>query len=230
MAGDSTMALGGGGSGTQGWGEYIKYSLSIPVVNDAMGGRSARSYTREGRFETITNTVKSGDWVIIEFGHNDGTSSPDNGRSDCPGTGTEVCTYDYDGTEETVYTFPQYLEWAAANITAKGANVIISSQTPNNPDETGTFVESAARFVAYAKTAASTADVDYVDHDVYAYAAYKALSVSAVDALFPNDHTHTSPEGAALMAQAFVRGLVCGDSALKQYVVNATSSIEGSCA
>lgn len=85
-----------------GWGEYIKYSLSIPVVNDAMAGRSARSYTREGRFETITNTVKSGDWVIIEFGHNDGTSSPDNGRSDCPGTGSEVCTYDYESVPYTI--------------------------------------------------------------------------------------------------------------------------------
>ncbi|KAF1348577.1 Rhamnogalacturonan Acetylesterase [Delphinella strobiligena] len=230
MAGDSTMALGGGGTGTQGWGEYIKYSLSIPVVNDAKAGRSARSYTREGRFDTITNTVQSGDFVIIEFGHNDGASNPDNGRSDCPGSSTEVCTYTYDNAEETVYTFPQYLEWAAANMTAKGATVIISSQTPNNPDETGAFVDSPARFVALAQTAASTADVDYVDHNAYAYQAYKKLSVSAVNAMYPNDHTHTSPEAAALMAQSFIRGLVCGDSTLKSYVVNATSSIEGSCA
>jgi lysophospholipase L1-like esterase len=41
-------------------------------VNDAIAGRSARSYTREGRFNNIAGVLKAGDWVIIEFGHNDG--------------------------------------------------------------------------------------------------------------------------------------------------------------
>lgn len=42
------------------------------MVNSAIAGRSARSYTDEGRFTTLINTVKSGDYVVIEFGHNDG--------------------------------------------------------------------------------------------------------------------------------------------------------------
>lgn len=55
--------------------------------NMAVAGRSARSYSDEGRFTTIINTVKSGDFVIIEFGHNDGTSgSVDNGRQDAFGS------------------------------------------------------------------------------------------------------------------------------------------------
>lgn len=82
-----------------GWGQYLGYSLNIPVVNNAVAGRSARSYTREGRFTTIANKVKSGDFVIIEFGHNDGGSltPTDDGRSDCPGTTTQTCktTYEY---------------------------------------------------------------------------------------------------------------------------------------
>ena len=45
LAGDSTMAKAGGGSGTEGWGEYLKYSLTLPVKNNAIGGRSARSCT-----------------------------------------------------------------------------------------------------------------------------------------------------------------------------------------
>ena len=60
--------------------------------NSAIAGRSARSYTREGRFQTIANVLKPGDWVIVEFGHNDGGSpypaSSDNGRADCPGAGS----------------------------------------------------------------------------------------------------------------------------------------------
>lgn len=78
-----------------GWGQYLHYSFSIPVKNYAFAGRSARSFTREGRFANITASVKAGDWVLIEFGHNDGTSTPDNGRSDCPGNSTEVCHYVY---------------------------------------------------------------------------------------------------------------------------------------
>lgn len=67
LIGDSTMAKGGGGSGTQGWGEYLQYSLSISVINDAVAGRSARSYTVEGRFTTVANAVQSGDFVVIEY-------------------------------------------------------------------------------------------------------------------------------------------------------------------
>ncbi len=74
----------------QGWGQYLQYSFdtsSAFVINDAIAGRSARSYTREGSFAAIAEVIKPGDWVIIEFGHNDGgsplPSSQDNGRADC---------------------------------------------------------------------------------------------------------------------------------------------------
>ena len=231
LAGDSTMAKGGGGTGTQGWGQYLHYSLNIPVVNDAVAGRSARSYTREGRFTTLINTVKSGDFVVIEFGHNDGGSltPTDNGRSDCAGTTTQTCQTTYNGVAETVKTFPAYLEAAAASLKAKGANVIIASQTPDNTDETGTFVYSPSRFVGYAQTAATASSVTYVDHGAYVAAAYKSRSVAAVNAFYPNDHTHTSPDGAIVVAHAFVKGIVCAKQALYQHVINATSTIEGSC-
>lgn len=73
-----------------GWGQYLSQYLTLPIVNDAVAGRSARSYTDEGRFTTLYNTVNQGDFVIIEFGHNDGTSNPDNGRSDAVGDGYDT--------------------------------------------------------------------------------------------------------------------------------------------
>lgn len=133
------------------------------------------------------------------------------------------------GATETVHTFPWYLEQAATSYLAKGAHVLISSQTPNNPDESGVFVSSTPRFVDLAKTAATNAKVDYIDHNAYTLAAYKALSVKTVDGYFPNEHTHTSPEGADLVAKAFVRALVCGGSLLGNYVRNDTKAIEGAC-
>lgn len=99
LCGDSTMARNDGGV-IQGWGEYLQNSLdpgNAAVINHAIGGRSARSFTREGRFEEVAAQVEEGDWVVIEFGHNDGGSpnTDDNGRSACPGEGEETC--------ETVY-------------------------------------------------------------------------------------------------------------------------------
>lgn len=100
LCGDSTMAPGGGGSGTEGWGQYLQYSFSKSVAvvsNKAIAGRSARSFSREGRFDAVTALVQSGDWVVIEFGHNDGGSltPTDNGRTDCFGDGTQTCQTTY---------------------------------------------------------------------------------------------------------------------------------------
>ena len=98
LCGDSTMAD-QGNKKIQGWGEYLRYSFKpseFVVKNSAISGRSARSFTREGRFTTVAGAVKAGDWVVIEFGHNDGGSlSKDNGRSDCYGDGAQTCETTY---------------------------------------------------------------------------------------------------------------------------------------
>ncbi|KAJ5293596.1 hypothetical protein PENANT_c002G07505 [Penicillium antarcticum] len=229
LAGDSTMAKGGTGSGTAGWGEYVTPYTSLTVANQAVAGRSARSYTREGRFDTIAAVVQSGDWVVIEFGHNDGgsLSTTDNGRTDCGGTGSETCSTTYNGVAETVLTFPAYLENAAKTFKAKGANVLISSQTPNNPWETGTFTYSPSRFVEYARLAAEVAGVSYVDHGAYVADRFEALGLTTVDSYFPLDHTHTSTDGASAVAQAFFKAVVCGNVALKNSLT--TTSFPGSC-
>ncbi len=61
LCGDSTMAnLGGPASPTQGWGEFLHYSFDAAryaVSNAAIAGRSARSYTREGRFAAVAAAV-----------------------------------------------------------------------------------------------------------------------------------------------------------------------------
>ncbi|KAJ5692761.1 hypothetical protein N7462_002184 [Penicillium macrosclerotiorum] len=229
LAGDSTMAKGGTGSGTAGWGEYVAPYTPADVSNQAVAGRSARSYTREGRFDTIAAEVQSGDWVIIEFGHNDGgsLSTTDNGRTDCSGTGDETCTTTYDGVTETVLTFPKYLENAANTFTAKGANVLISSQTPNNPWETGTFTYSPSRFVGYAELAAEVAGVYYVDHGAYVANIFESLGADLVDSYFPLDHTHTSPKGALVVAHGFFKAVLCGDIPLMD-LVNSTTFL-GEC-
>lgn len=229
LCGDSTMAKNGANDGdTDGWGSYVSNYLSLPVVNDAIGGRSARSYTREGRFTTVINTVKSGDYVIIEFGHNDGGSltPTDNGRTDCAGSGEEKCQTVYDGVSETVLTYYAYLRNAANSLKAKGANVIISSPTPNNVCETGTCSYAPSRFTDMSKSAASSTGGIFIDHGQYVADRYITLGTTVVNSYYPNDHTHTSPAGANTVTQTFIRGLICqGTSGLRNYLISAGNSV-----
>lgn len=209
LCGDSTMARSSDGV-TDGWGQYIGQYLTTPVVNRAIGGRSARSYWNEGRFQEVANAAQSGDIVVIEFGHNDGGSpeNNDNGRSDCPGTGTETCISDKTG--EVVYTFNFYVIQASKLMLNKGATVILSTQTPNNQWEGGSYNGSPSRFVGYvpiAHRALNSASVTWVDHHEAVSKMFRRLGNGAVNALFPNDHTHTSIAGANLVAQSFAQAI-----------------------
>ena len=69
-----------------GWGEFLHRYLSVSVVNKAVAGDSARSFTDEGHFQDLINTVGKGDFVILQFGRNDRWLGPnDNGKQDAPG-------------------------------------------------------------------------------------------------------------------------------------------------
>ncbi|KAF9254999.1 rhamnogalacturonan acetylesterase [Marasmius fiardii PR-910] len=222
LTGDSTMARNGGGAGTGSWGQYLGQYLSIPVVNNAIAGRSSRSYTDEGRFTAVANTVKPGDFVVIEFGHNDGLSGAvDNGRQVAVGDGydTTSTVVNSAGNSIVIHTFPFYIQNAITLLQSKGAIPIVSSQTPTNDWTNGAIpLTPGPRFVAYAQTAASRTGATYINHYAYTAQAYNKLGQSAVAPFFPVDHTHTSPAGANVVAQAFVRGILCSSSALKSRV------------
>ena len=199
------------------------------MINKAIGGRSARSFTVEGHFAAIAALVKPNDFVVIEFGHNDGGSlSPtDNGRTDCSGAGAETCNT---SVQQGILTYPAYLEAATKNFTSLGARVVLSSPTPDNPWESGSFTYSSSRFTTYTNaTASKFANAKFVDHGPLVANEFKLLGASTVDAFYPTDHTHTSPKGADIVAQTFVRGLLCSESLLKGYVKNSTSGVIGSC-
>lgn len=60
-------------------------------MNNAIGGESARSFDAEGHFTALVNSAQKGDYVIIEFGHNDGSAGAvDNGKQDAVGDGYNI--------------------------------------------------------------------------------------------------------------------------------------------
>jgi len=75
MAGDSTMyTYGPIFRPKTGWGQIMPEMVKpgIRVENRALGGRSSKSFRGEGHWDKIMSQLKPGDFVIIQFGHNDG--------------------------------------------------------------------------------------------------------------------------------------------------------------
>ena len=75
MAGNSTMAIKAykGSNPERGWGEVfpLYFKEGVKVENHARNGRSTKGFIDEGRWQEIVDKIKPGDYVIIEFGHND---------------------------------------------------------------------------------------------------------------------------------------------------------------
>jgi len=88
MIGDSTMANKEltGGNPERGWGQMLPgfFSENVRIENHAVNGRSTKSFIDEGRWETVIKQVKPGDYVFIQFGHND--QKPDEARHTDPGS------------------------------------------------------------------------------------------------------------------------------------------------
>lgn len=88
MIGDSTMANKDTTNNKQerGWGMMLQryFDSSIKVENHAVNGRSSKSFINEGRWQTVLNKISPGDYVIIQFGHND--EKPQEDRHTDPGT------------------------------------------------------------------------------------------------------------------------------------------------
>lgn len=93
IIGDSTAAKKdlSKGSPERGWGMALQCYFDeqyIRVDNHAVNGRSSRSFINEGRWEKVRQLIRPGDYVIIQFGHNDEKPKPD--RHTDPGS-----TFDY---------------------------------------------------------------------------------------------------------------------------------------
>ncbi len=88
MIGDSTMANKSitGGKPERGWGHVLGGFLTEDIIvdNHAVNGRSSKSFIDEGRWDKVLSRIKPGDYVVIQFGHNDEKPNPD--RHTDPGT------------------------------------------------------------------------------------------------------------------------------------------------
>src|SRR5690242_12485375 len=141
IIGDSTVKNGSGTGqqGLWGWGSFIADyfdTTRIGVENHAIGGRSSRTFITEGRWHRILAQLKPGDFVIMQFGHNDAGPLDDTARArgTIRGIGNDSAAI-YNPIRkinEVVYTYGYYMRKYVDDAKAKGAIPIVCSLVPRD--------------------------------------------------------------------------------------------------
>jgi lysophospholipase L1-like esterase len=212
IAGDSTAAK--GPVTATGWGvPFANYfdSSKINLVNGARGGRSSRTFIREGLWDQLLAKVKAGDTVLIQFGHNDAGAINDTSRArgSIRSLGNETEQIDNLLTKqpELVHTYGWYLRKMIADVRAKKATPVLLSLTVRNEWKEGKVERANGPWSAFTAELGKTENVAFIDLTSLIADEYERRGAEAVKPFFPKDHTHTDPAGADLNASLVVAAL-----------------------
>jgi lysophospholipase L1-like esterase len=206
MAGDSTMAIKETKAYPEtGWGMPFVYfwDSTVMIVNRAKNGRSTKTFISEGLWKSIYDEVQPGDYVIIQFGHND--ESPDKKE--------RYATPD---------TFRMNLTKFVRETKEKGATPILFTPVSRRKfDSTGTALETHKEYSAYVKEVGAKEKVLLIDLDTKSRELYQEMGKNDSKLLFmqlkpgehPNypdgkdDNTHFTELGARWIAEIVLKEL-----------------------
>ena len=195
-----------------GWGDPLVDEFDpakINVVNRAIGGRSSRTFLTEGRWDAVMAHLKPGDFVLMQFGHNDGGKlNDDRCRASLRGNGeeSEAIIRITDKQPENVRTYGWYLRKYIADTRSKGATPIVASLIPRNIWQDGKVGRANQSFGLWAKQAAESEDACFIDFNNILADSYEKIGPEKTASLFAGtDHTHTAAAGAAFNAAIMAR-------------------------
>lgn len=224
--GDSTVKCGKGKGENDmwGWGSFFGNYLDstrITSENWALGGRSSRTYFTEGLWDKVLPGIQPGDYVLIQFGHNDGGPlNTGRARASLKGTGdeTETIIMEKDGSHETVHTFGYYLRLYVRQAKAKGATVILLSHTPTNRWTDNKVNRCNETYGKWTKEVAGQEGVSFIDlNDRSALKLEKTGKDQAASYFI--DGTHNSKDGAIMNCESVAEGIRdLTNSTLKNYL------------
>ena len=233
LTGDSTVKnYDNDPAGMWGWGSqaYTVFdSTKCVVVNAAKAGRSTRTYLYENRWDEVYRSIQPGDYVLIQFGHND-TGPIDNQKERAViATAKDTCrVYKMasNGQYKVIYSFGWYLKKFIQDVREKGGTPILVSLTPRNRWHEGKgetvgqlypvkekkgkmYIErrNDNTYGMWYRQVAEETGCAFLDvHNITADALEKMGKEKAA-AMYNNDHTHTSLTGARLNAKSVAKGL-----------------------
>ncbi|TKC00508.1 rhamnogalacturonan acetylesterase [Pedobacter cryophilus] len=199
LIGDSTLSIKDKRTYPEtGWGMPFTqfFDKNIKINNRAMNGRSTSSFIKENRWQPVLETLKEGDYVFIQFGHND-----------------EVST-------KKTYTTPEefkanLLLYVSETRAKKGIPVLITPVARRKFDAEGKVVDTHQEYAQLVREVASKNQVPLIDLSVKSMELLQNYGIEKSKYLFnhleagqnpnyPNgktDDTHFNELGARLMAQ-----------------------------
>ena len=246
--GDSTMANKPleGGNPERGWGQMLSryFSEEIVIDNHAVNGRSSKSFIDEGRWDKVLAKLKKGDYVFIQFGHND--EKPDEKRHTDPGT-----TFDANlkrfveearakGAIPVLFNSIVRRNFGKADADAVAKAVVqddiregIDPNAPQAEVNTGArLIDTHGAYLDSPRNVARELEVPFVDLNRVTHDLVEQMGPEASKQLFvwvaPNtvpalpkgreDNTHLNVRGAATVAWLAVQEVIKVVPALKPYV------------
>ena len=176
-----------------------------------MGGTSSRTFITGGLWTKVLAQVQPGDYVIMQFGHNDGGPYADTARSrgSIKGNGEDSLVINNLLLKrmETVHTYGWYLRKYVTETKAKGATPMICSLIPRNTWKEGKVARSDNDYGKWAKEAAEMTNTTFIPLNTLIADKYDVIGMDSVQKFFPQPGPHTNAAGAIFNAHCVVDGL-----------------------
>ncbi|GCB50431.1 rhamnogalacturonan acetylesterase [Streptomyces sp. NL15-2K] len=199
IAGDSTAAQKYAPAAPEtGWGMALPFFLhkDLIVANHAVNGRSSKSFVDEGRLDVVLGAIRPGDFLIIQFAHNDE-------KADDPTRYTEPWT-----------TYQDYLRQYVDGARARGARPVLATPVERRRfDAGGNAVPSHGDYPAAMRALAKEERVALLDLQALSLALWQRLGVEETKTYFnwtatEQDNTHFNPPGAIAVARLVAQELL----------------------
>ena len=200
-----------------GWGQVFNefFTDEVQIFNYALNGRSTKSFRDQGHWKKVIENIQAGDYVFIQFGHNDQKKS-DSTRYAAPQT-------DYRKNLQ------KYIDETRAK---GGIPLLLTPVMRRKFDENGAFVDQHGQYPQVVKELAKLNNVDIIDLHALSQTiienhgeeASKELFMSFDGGIFPKfkepkeDNTHFSSYGARVMAAAVAKDLMDQALPLKNWL------------
>lgn len=201
----------------RGWGQILPGFMlpQLRIMNHAANGRSTKRFVDEGRWAYLLSELSAGDYVLVQFGHNDQ-------KKDSPSR--------YADAEND---YPEYLTGFINDVTERGAHIMIASSICRRHfDNEGKLKRTLTRYASAAEQVARKHKVTFIPMNTLTCDFFASIGDGASEdyfikvpagiyAKFPNgkvDNTHVNVVGATKVSQLFVRALKAQNHPLADYV------------
>ncbi len=189
-----------------GWGEFLQQFFNVDAVrveNHAQNGRSTRTFIEEGLWQAIIARLKPGDYVFVQFGHNDQPKEKQDRHTSPEDYRKNLVRFIADARER------------------QATPVLLTPVMRRRFDEQGVFQDTHAEYPDIVRSVAAEHNVPLIDMHRKSERVIKQRGVEGSKQLFLwlnanenanypegiEDNTHFSPLGAEIMAGLVVEGI-----------------------